>query len=154
MHIKCIFMRLTTFSDYSLRVLIYLARAPDGRATIAEIARAYDISEHHLVKVAHLLGRERLLTNTRGRNGGLRLARAPAQINVGKVVRLTEGADLPAECFDRSSNACVLAGGCGLQRMLGEAVGAFYASLERYTLADLQIRPAKLARLYRAAQPA
>src|SRR3982751_6676696 len=122
-------MRLTTFTDYSLRVLIYVAQAPESRATIAEIARAFSISEHHLVKVVHLLGREGILDNTRGRRAGLRLARPARAINVGRVVRLAEGADRPAECFDRSTNACLLAGGCGLERVLKEALDGFYATL-------------------------
>jgi Rrf2 family nitric oxide-sensitive transcriptional repressor len=137
-------MRLTTFSDYSLRVLIYLAAAPGGRSTIAEIARAFDISEHHLVKVAHLLGKKGILINTRGHGGGLRLARPAAEINVGKVVRLTEAGDMPAECFDAETNTCVLAGGCSLQRMLKEAVRGFYAVLDKYSVADLRASPRKL----------
>jgi Rrf2 family nitric oxide-sensitive transcriptional repressor len=142
-------MRLNTFTDYSLRVLLYLANAPQGRATIAEIAGAYAISEHHLVKVAHFLGREGLLENRRGRGGGLRLARPAAEINVGAVVRLAEGGDLPAECFDREYNRCRLAGGCGLQIALREACDAFYAALGEYSLADLPIRPRKLQALLR-----
>jgi len=144
-------MRLTAFSDYSLRVLIYLAAAPEGRSTIADIARAFGVSEHHLVKVVHLLGRRGFLLNTRGRNGGVELARPAAEINVGEVVRLTEGGDVPAECFDMETNACVLAGGCGLQRILKEAVEKFYAVLGRYSVADLRASPARLSRLlYRA----
>ena len=141
-------MRLSTFTDYSLRVLLYVAAAPDGRATIGEVARAYDISEHHLVKVVHFLGREGLLANTRGRRGGLRLGRTPGDINLAAVVRLTESSDLPAECFNRKTNTCVLAGGCGLQRALGEALASFYDTLARYTLADLAIRPRKLRQLF------
>ena len=141
-------MRLSRFTDYSLRVLIYVAAAPEGRATVGEIARAFRISEHHLVKVAHFLGRHGLLRNTRGRKGGLRLARAPAEINVGMVVRLTEAGALPAECFNEKTNACVLAGGCGLQEVLSEAVRSFYGTLERRTLADLAIRPRKLQALF------
>lgn len=141
-------MRLTTFTDYSLRVLLYLAKAPDGRATIAEIAAAYGVSQHHLVKVVHFLGKQGLLANTRGRGGGLRLGREPAQINIAKVVRLAEGEDVPAECFDRPSNTCPIAGGCGLEGMLGDAFQQFYASLERYTLADVQIRPRQLRVLF------
>jgi Rrf2 family nitric oxide-sensitive transcriptional repressor len=142
-------MRLTTFSDYSLRVLIYLAAAPEGRSTIADIARAFGVSEHHLVKVVQLLGREGILLNTRGRKGGVRLARAAEAINVGEVLRLTEGGDMPAECFDAATNSCVLAGGCGLQRILKEAVEKFYAALGQYSVADLRASPRRLAVLLR-----
>jgi Rrf2 family nitric oxide-sensitive transcriptional repressor len=130
-------MRLTSFTDYSLRVLIFLAVAPRGRATIAEIADAYGISENHLMKVAHLLGREGLLVTTRGKGGGLTLARRPSTINVGVVVRLTEGPPVPAECFDRERNACVVSPVCKLRGVLGDAVKAFYAVLDGYTLEDL-----------------
>ena len=129
-------MKLTTFTDYSLRVLIYVAAAPGGRATIAEIARDFDISENHLVKVAHLLGREGILLNTRGRGGGLALARPAKEINVGAVVRLTEGADYPAECFGEH-NRCAIAPVCRLAGVFDEALRAFYAVLDRHTLADL-----------------
>ena len=145
-------MHLTTFTEYSLRVLLYVAAAPDGRTTIAQIAAAYGISENHLVKVAHFLGKEGLLVNTRGRGGGLRLARPAAEINVGKVVRLAEGADSPAECFDTRTNTCPLAGGCGLERMLGEAFGQFYATLERYTVADVRVQPRLMRMLFARGQ--
>ena len=130
-------MRLTTFTDYSLRVLIHLATAPEGRATIAQIAEAFGISEHHLVKVVHLLGREGILVNTRGRGGGLRLAAAPGTITVGRVVRATEGEDLPAECFDHEHDRCAISGMCRLAGVLGEAMGAFHRVLDGYTLQDL-----------------
>lgn len=130
-------MRLTAFTDYSLRVLIHLASAPEARATIGEIARAYGISEHHLVKVVHFLGQEGLLVNTRGRGGGLRLALAPRDINVGRVVRVTEGVDVLAECFDPESDACVISAACRLHGVLREAATAFHGALNRYTLGDL-----------------
>jgi len=142
-------MRLTAFSDYSLRVLIYLAAAPETRSTIADIASAFGISEHHLVKVVQLLGREGILLNTRGRKGGVQLARPAEEINVGQVLRLTEGGDLPAECFDPETNSCMLAGGCGLQRILKEAVEKFYAVLGQYSVADLRASPRKIALLLR-----
>ena len=131
-------MRLTTFTDYSLRVLMYLADAPEERATIAEVARAFDISEHPLVKVVQFLGKEGILRNTRGRGGGIELARAPRAINIGRTVRITEGLDLPAECFDRELNTCRLAGRCRLERALGKALGKFYEVLDGYTLEDLR----------------
>ncbi|HYC35560.1 MAG TPA: Rrf2 family transcriptional regulator [Usitatibacter sp.] len=130
-------MRLTTFTDYSLRVLMFVATAPEGRATIAEVARSFDISEHHLVKVVHALGTSGLLNNQRGRGGGLRLGRAPREINVGHVVRITEGMDFPAECFGRNDNHCVLTPACRLAGVLERALEAFYAVLDGYTLEDL-----------------
>jgi Rrf2 family nitric oxide-sensitive transcriptional repressor len=136
-------MRLTAFTDYSLRVLVYVATAPERRATIAEVARAFDISEHHLVKVVHLLGREGWLLNTRGRGGGFALAGPPSAVNVGAVVRATEGRDVPAECF-REDGACVLAPACRLAGVFAEALAAFYRALDRYTLADLVADPRPL----------
>jgi Rrf2 family nitric oxide-sensitive transcriptional repressor len=138
-------VRLTTFTDYSLRVLIYLAGRPGHRATIAEVAAAFDISEHHLVKVVQFLGKEGVLLNTRGRGGGMQLARAPSAINVGRVVRRAEGANRPAECFDEATNTCALTGICRLQRVLGDAMKAFYATLDQYTVDDLRISAPRLA---------
>ena len=137
-------MRLTAFTDYSLRVLIHVATAPEGRATISEVSRAFRISEHHLVKVVHLLGREGFLLNTRGRGGGLALARNAAEINLAALVRMTEGGDEPAECF-REDGACVIAPACRLAGVLQEALDAFYAVLDRYTLADLVANRRRLA---------
>ncbi|HEU0203183.1 MAG TPA: Rrf2 family transcriptional regulator [Burkholderiaceae bacterium] len=136
-------MRLTSFTDYSLRVLIYLAAQPDRRATIAEIATSFDISENHLTKVVHFLGKNGWLTNVRGKGGGLELGKAPDQIGIGAVVRQTEGVDLPAECFDLDHNTCPITRICRLRGVLREAVSAFHAVLDRYTLQDLvQHRPA------------
>ncbi len=139
------FMRLTTFTDYSLRVLMFLATAPEGRATIGEVAKSFGISEHHLVKVVHALGKAGLLENTRGRGGGLRLAVPAASIRVGQVVRATEGGDVPAECFERDSSSCNIVRVCRLKNVLAEAVDAFYKALDRYTVADLVSNRAKLA---------
>jgi Rrf2 family nitric oxide-sensitive transcriptional repressor len=130
-------MRLTTFTDYSLRVLMYLASHPEGRATIGGIAEAYGISENHLTKVVHFLGREGYLENTRGRGGGLALARAPSKINIGAVVKATEGGDVPAECFERESNECAITAQCQLKFVLSEAVDALYATLGKYSLEDV-----------------
>jgi Rrf2 family nitric oxide-sensitive transcriptional repressor len=138
-------MRLTAFTDYSLRVLLFLATAPEGRATIAEIARAYGVSQNHLVKVAHLLGREGFLVTTRGRSGGLRLAKAPSAVNVGNVVRVTEGPSVLAECFDPDGGQCPIARVCSLIPMFQQADNAFYGVLDRYTLADLVATPRRMA---------
>jgi len=130
-------MRLTSYTDYCLRVLIYLAAHPEGRATIAEIAQSYGISENHLVKVVHFLGKAGFLTNVRGRGGGLTLARPATKINIGAVVRAAEGPAVPAACFDRAAPRCSIAPACRLRGILGEAVDAFYGVLDGYTLADL-----------------
>ena len=137
-------MRLTTFTDYALRVLLHVATAPEGRTTVAEVARAYAVSEHHLVKVVHRLGQAGFLSNTRGHGGGLRLARDAGSITVGEVVRRTEGDTLLADCFgDRGR--CALVGTCRLLEVLREADAAFYAALDRYTLRDLLGEPRRIA---------
>jgi Rrf2 family transcriptional regulator, nitric oxide-sensitive transcriptional repressor len=139
-------MRLTTFSDYSLRVLIYLAVDPDQRATIAQIAQAFDVSENHLMKVVHFLGKEGLLHNVRGKGGGMELARAPAQIRIGAVLRACE-VQLPAECFDAAANRCVITPACKLKHALARASDAFYATLDEYTLEDVAGNRKALAKI-------
>lgn len=129
-------MHLTVFTDYSLRVLIYVAQAPGGRTTITEAARVLAVSENHLVKVVHALGKLGVLSNTRGRGGGLALAGAPSGVNVGRVVRASESMAI-AECFERGSNTCGFAGRCRLETILHEALDAFFEVLDRYTLEDL-----------------
>lgn len=130
-------MKLTAFTDYSLRVLIYLASQPKSRATIAEIAATFEVSENHLTKVVHCLGKAGWLANVRGKGGGLELAMPPELIAVGQVVRETEGVALLAECFGKDHARCSIASICRLRGVLGEAMNAFYAVLDRYTLADL-----------------
>jgi Rrf2 family transcriptional regulator, nitric oxide-sensitive transcriptional repressor len=146
-HPEYIFIvKLTAFTDYSLRVLIYLAAEPGRRATIAEIAGSYGVSENHLVKVVHFLGSHGWLHNVRGKGGGLSLAREPRQIVIGEVMRQTEGTDLPAECFGEEADRCAIARICRLKAVLGEAVDAFYATLDRYTLEDLLVNRGRIAR--------
>ena len=140
-------MRLTSFTDYSLRVLIYLAARPERRATIAEIADAFDVSENHLTKVVHFLGRNGWLANVRGRGGGLMLAKPADAIVVGKVVRDTEGQAMPAECFAEEGGNCSITRVCRLKGVLGEAVEAFYGVLDRYTLEDLVRNRASIVKL-------
>lgn len=140
-------MKLTTFTDYSLRVLIYLAAQPRQRATIGTIAASFDVSEHHLTKVVHFLGKAGWLANVRGKGGGLELAMPPEMIVIGEVVRQTEGDSVPAECFGEGGGECSIAGICRLSGVLAEAVRAFYGALDQYTLADLVHNRQALARV-------
>ena len=133
-------MRLTTFSDYAFRVLIYLGSAPQSLATIADIAKAYGVSENHLMKVVHQLARLGYVETVRGKGGGMRLARPPGEINVGEVLRATEDGFDIVECMGEGGSDCRIARACALKGALGEAVEAFLATLDRYTLADL-VRP-------------
>ena len=137
-------MRLTQFTDYSLRVLLLVATSPRGQANVGEVARTFGISSHHLVKVVRLLGQEGLLANTRGRGGGLRLALLPSAINLGRVVRATEGESRLAECFEPHSSLCAITGACRLSGVLRDALDAFYRVLDAHTLQDLVERPAEL----------
>jgi len=130
-------VRLTTFSDYSLRVLIYLAVEPDRRATIDEIASAYDVSKAHLMKVVHELGLRGWVETVRGRGGGLQLAQPPEQIPIGAVVRATEENLALVECFESGPSDCRIVEACVLKRALGEALEAFLGVLDRYTLEQL-----------------
>lgn len=139
-------MRLTTFSDYALRVLIYLGTAPQRLATIEQIAAAYGVSGNHLMKVVHHLARGGYIETQRGKGGGMRLARAPHAINVGQVVRASEDSLALVECFEPGS-ACRIARACVLKRALGEALAAFLAVLDGYTLAELLAPEAPLRRV-------
>ena len=140
-------MRLTMHTDFALRTLMYLGLRPGRLASIPEIAAAYGISENHLTKVVHGLGRAGFVETLRGRGGGLRLARPPGEIRVGEVVRHAEGDLAVVACFGPDGRpgpgggGCVLAGACRLQGLLGEALGAFLAVLDRATLADLLPHP-------------
>ena len=140
-------MRMTTYTEYGLRLLMYVAVKPGGVATIAEVSQVYGISKNHLMKVAHELGRRGFLENIRGRNGGLKLARPAKAITVGEVVRVMEADCGIAECFRPESGGCILAAACRLRGVLAEALNAYWAVLDRYTLADLVARPAALTRI-------
>ena len=130
-------MQLTQFTDYSLRLLIYLARLPEpGMATIAEIADYHQVSRNHLVKVANSLANQGFIISTRGKGGGIQLARPAYTIGVGDVVRQTEQNMNLVECFDMPNNQCRLIRNCFLKAALYEAQRAFMAVLDKYTLAD------------------
>ena len=129
-------MRLSVQTDYALRTLMYLA-ANDGHHSITEIARQSCISKNHLMKVAQRLVAEGFVDSVRGRSGGLLLNQPPDTINVGQVVRTFEDYGSFVECFDKSSNACVITPVCGLRHVLADGIEAFLRHLDGFTVADL-----------------
>lgn len=132
-------MRLTLFTDYTLRILIYLALRPADRVTIRDIGIAYHISTNHLMKVVHQLALSGDITTVRGHHGGIRLAHPPGEINLGTVVRRSEPDLELVPCFDPRAS-CAIRHECVLTHVVDEALRAFLATLDRYTLADL-VRP-------------
>lgn len=144
-------MRFNTFTDYSLRVLMYLGTQGERLTTIAEIARAHDISENHLMKVVHQLGRSGYLTTLRGKGGGMRLARPPEEIVLGDVVRQTETDMALVECFS-TGGTCRVREVCHLKGILQEALTAMMRVLDSYTLADLLQEPEAMVKAIRIYQ--
>jgi Rrf2 family transcriptional regulator, nitric oxide-sensitive transcriptional repressor len=140
-------LTLTKFSDYSLRLLIYLGLHDDRLVSINEISRAYRISPHIMVKVVQLLVEQELIASVRGRNGGLRLNKPPTEINVGRVIRRTEPSWDLVECFDAVGNTCPIDSACGLKGVLKRAQRAFLDVLDNHTLADFLPRAPVLIRL-------
>ncbi len=137
-------MRLSDYTDYTLRVLMYCAANPDRLVTIAEISDQHRVSKNHLMKIVSDLGRQGLVETTRGRGGGLRLLKAPAEIRVGDVVRGAETDFRLVECFDASTDTCTLTATCRLRKVLHDALAAYFAELDGVTLADIA-RPARAA---------
>ena len=129
-------MQLTQYTDYSLRVLIYLALHADRRVTISEISDAYDISRNHLVKVVHQLSTSGWISTIRGKSGGMYLAFPPEQINLGTIIRQTEPHLNLLECFDASNDECAISPVCSLKRILYQARRGFMEVLDQHTLAD------------------
>lgn len=129
-------MHITRYTDYSLRVLIYLSVQRDQLTTIQEIADSYRISKNHLMKVVHQLNRKGYVETVRGKNGGLRLNMDPKNINIGVLVRETEQDLKLVECFSTESG-CAIAPVCGLKGVFAEALEAFLSSLDQHSLADL-----------------
>ena len=133
-------MRLTNFSDYTLRLLMYAAAQQGRRITIEETSKVYGISRAHLMKVANMLTQAGYLKAVRGRSGGLELAKRPEKIRLGELLRLTEPDFVLVECFG-VGDQCVITSRCRLRGALKEALDSFLATLDRYTLADLVLRP-------------
>ena len=129
-------MRLTVFTDYSLRVLLVLASRTEKLVTISDIAAAFNISHTHLMKVTHVLGKTSWIDTVRGRNGGMRLATDPRKLKLGDIVRGLEEDFALVECMGENDH-CALTGGCGLEVALGIAMDNFFRDLNRYSLADL-----------------
>lgn len=129
-------MRLTTMTDYALRMLIYLGQHPQRLCTTAEIAQAYGISEAHLTKITHQLGLGGWISTVRGKGGGMRLALPPAELMLGELVRAIESDFYLVECLS-PTNACNLTGMCALTGIVNDALAAFMAELDRHSLADL-----------------
>lgn len=141
-------MQLTLFSDYALRVLLYLTAHRGRRVPLPEISAAYSISQNHLIKVVQRLIDDGLVESVRGRGGGLSLAREPRDINVAAVVRRTEPHLNLVECFDSRTNTCPIDAACGLKHALMRAQEAFFAELAQYSLSDFAPRAPALIKLW------
>lgn len=140
-------MQLTSYTDYALRVLIYLGLKGDELSSITEIATHYGVSRHHLVKVVHRLARDGFVRSQRGRKGGVVLGRPAHLVNIGEVVRRLEEERPIVECFNPRLNRCPIAPACHLSRILAEARSSFFLTLDRYSVADLLVHPQPLSRL-------
>jgi Rrf2 family transcriptional regulator, nitric oxide-sensitive transcriptional repressor len=146
-------MKLTLYTDYSLRVLIYLATFNEGKlSNIKDIADSYKISKNHLMKVTYELGKMGYIETIRGRNGGIRLAKSMDEINIGQLVRKTEENIHLVECFDAKNNNCVITPACGLKKILAEALHAYMSVLDKYTLEDLVKDPLQLRMLFQTGE--
>lgn len=142
-------MNLTHFSDYTLRVLLFLGIRPEELTTIDEVSKRFKIPRTHLVKVVNRLSKDGHIKSLRGKNGGIRLARDPKTYRIGEIIRKSEPHMNLVECFDRKNSTCPIAGVCELEVVLHEAKQNFLNTLDKYTLADLlksnsAVRRAKL----------
>jgi Rrf2 family transcriptional regulator, nitric oxide-sensitive transcriptional repressor len=142
-------MQLTYFSDYALRLVLYLAAHPDRVVSVQEVSRAYRVSPHHMVKVARLLVGRGIVASVRGRRGGLRLDVAADQLTIGALVRLTEPNFNLVECFDRAGNTCPISPACGMKGVFERARGAFLDVLDEHTIAEFLPRAPALLKLWK-----
>jgi len=145
-------MRLSNFSDYSLRTLIYLGNQGDRLCNISEIANFYNISENHLMKVVHQLGVLGFIKTVRGKGGGISLGVQPKEINVGDVIRKMEAELVLAECFTDHSE-CRINNTCNLRSIFKKALDGMFSILDQYTLADIIDKPANVIRIYNKGLP-
>lgn len=141
-------MRLTQYTDFGLRLLIYLAASPNQTASLGEIAEAYGVSKAHLKKVAQAMAASGILATRRGKSGGVKLAKQPSTVVVGSIVRLLEPDLHLVECM-RPSNECVITSACRLRRIAHEARAAMLSVFDRYTLNDLVAEPVQREQLCR-----
>ena len=139
-------MHLTTFSDYTMRVMMYLGLQHGQLVTISDIAQAYKISENHLMKVVHHLAQQGYIETVRGKGGGLRLAREPNTVNIGEMIRISEGDTSLLPCLDTNGTCCIQPS-CKLVGILREAQVALFTVLDKYTLADLLQQKGPLSRI-------
>ena len=146
-------MKITTFSDCALRILIYLAVTDGELASAREIATRYQISVHHVAKAAQWLVREGYIDATRGKGGGLKLAMAPQDIKIGEVIRRAETGTGMVECMRKKGKYCAIEGSCGLASILEKARDAFYDVLDSYTLSDATIDRGGIANLLSLGTP-
>lgn len=146
-------MRLTSYTDYSLRVLITLASMDDNKKiNIQDIAAAYRISKNHLMKVVHRLGQLGVIETSRGRGGGIRLKMTPEAINIGWLVRQTEDDFQIVECFDKEKDACLISPVCIARGVFAKALDAYLSVLDQYTLYDITTNRLALSQLFMQAE--
>ncbi|MCT8138465.1 Rrf2 family transcriptional regulator [Anaerobacillus sp. CMMVII] len=142
-------MHLTAFTDYSLRVLLYLGNQPENKlSSIKEIAAIYNLSTNHLSKIVFELGKLELIETNRGRNGGIKLKKPANEINIGWVIQQTEENLELVECFNKTNNACILTAACRLKHVLNEALVAYLDVLSSYTLEDLLLNKEELQSIF------
>jgi Rrf2 family nitric oxide-sensitive transcriptional repressor len=142
-------MQLTYFSDYALRLVLFLAAHPERVVSVQEVSRAYDVSPHHMVKVARLLVGRGVVVSERGRRGGLRLKIPAEKLTIGALVRLTEPHFNIVECFDRTGNTCPIAPACGMKGVFQQARDSFLHVLDEHTIAEFLPRAPVLMKLWR-----